>query len=786
MNFASRILLILMIWIPCLSKAQKEGNNWYFGTNAGITFNSGSPIALTNGKIATNDGCASISNGYGRLLFYTDGVTVWDSTHTITPNGTGLLGQRSSTQSGVIVPRPDSVGQYFIFTVDYEANSNGLRYSEFKMSLNGGRGDVVANRKNIKLASSTCEKISSVKHINERYFWVLTHKFNSDSIYAFLVKPNGIVSSPVVSATGLVVSGAKSNTNGYMKVSPNGTKIAYANSTHGSAAVANFNTSTGKVSNVWTFSVSDSYGVEFSPSGAYLYITSEKAKEIYQFHVNAGTQSAFLASKVLVDNDVSASAVGALQLGPDGKIYIARVGKAFLSVINSPDVAGVACNVQNNVVSLSGKLCFWGLPTFIQSFFVENKAFYTNNCLNDSTFFYPLITAGIDSMKWDFGDVASGSGNYSKAQNNVFHIYKKTGTYKVRLITFFKTNNDTILIDIPINNPKPYIGTDTAYCGSFSHVLAPEKNYSSYIWSTNEKSKTIVVNKPGRYSLIVMDSLGCRGADTMNVSGKGNVVKPSFSSSYTAICETGNVFLLTNTSTFNSDSLKSVVWKISDNTSFNTHEITKIFKTSGNYNVNLVVTSKKGCMDSITKTLIVFPKPEAGFTINDNPQAFDNHTFSFTNVSKIKSGSIVSNIWYLGDSLPLKAQHIPSKKYLIDTFYMVSLVTVSDKNCKDSIAQKVFFYVELVFNVPNAFTPNGDGNNDTYKPVFIGDIRSYHLEIFNRWGEKLFETDATNNVGWDGTYLGKPCPAGMYNGHIEVVSFKGELKRHDTGVMLMR
>ena len=785
MNLIGRVFFAFIFLIPLISKGQKEGNNWYFGTNAGITFNNGAPTALTNGKIATNDGCASISNRKGRLLFYTDGVTVWDSMHNITPNGTGLLGQRSSTQSGVIVPRPDSTGQYFIFTVDYEAKSNGLRYSEFKMSLNGGKGDVVASRKNIKLTDNTCEKITSVKHANNRNFWVLTHKFNSDSIYAYLVTSTGVNATPIVSTTGFAVSGMISNTNGYMKASPNGTKIAYANSTLDLAGIGDFNNSTGKVTNIWSFNAPSSYGIEFSPSSTFLYITSEKVKEIYQYDLSKASKAAFVASKIVIDNDASASAVGALQLGPDGKIYIARVGKAFLSVINFPDLAGTACDVKNDAVSLSGKTCFWGLPTFIQSFFIENKAQYTRNCVNDTTFFYSLAATGIDSMNWNFGDPASGANNFSKAQANVYHIYNKTGNYKVKLITYFKTNNDTLIMDVPIKNPKPFIGNDTAFCNTFSLTLSPQKNFLQYAWNTGETTQTIMTNKAGTYILKAKDSLGCMVSDTMNITMKGGVVKADFIRSSVAMCETNNIFDLTNMSTFSNDFLQSLVWKISDNTTYTTPNISKTFKTSGSFNVNLVVTSASGCKDSITKVLMVYPKPVAGFKINENPQVFDGHNFLFTNTSTIKSGTLILNLWDLGDGITSTDQHILTKKYAKDTSYIISLKTISDKNCSDSIQQKIYFYVALVFNIPNAFTPNHDILNDIFKPVFVGDIQSYHFEIFNRWGEKIFETEDIN-AGWDGGYKGKDCPAGIYKCIVKVVPLNGQLTNYKSSLILLR
>ena len=123
------IIFILISSIFC-SSAQNEGNIWYFGENAGLDFNSGFPIALTDGQLNTNEGCASISDNNGDLLFYTDGMTVYNKNHIIMPNGFGLLGNTSSTQSGIIIKKPTSNTIYYLFTADgTSGNSGGLNYS---------------------------------------------------------------------------------------------------------------------------------------------------------------------------------------------------------------------------------------------------------------------------------------------------------------------------------------------------------------------------------------------------------------------------------------------------------------------------------------------------------------------------------------------------------------------------------------------------------------------------------------------------------------------------------
>src|SRR5438067_1137555 len=93
-------VLCFLFFLFCkLSFAQKENNIWYFGTNAGLDFNSGAPVALTNSAMSTSEGCATVSNTAGILLFYTDGSSIWNKNHTLMPNGTGLTGNNTSTQS---------------------------------------------------------------------------------------------------------------------------------------------------------------------------------------------------------------------------------------------------------------------------------------------------------------------------------------------------------------------------------------------------------------------------------------------------------------------------------------------------------------------------------------------------------------------------------------------------------------------------------------------------------------------------------------------------------------
>ena len=185
MHFGRSFLVLAVFVVAHNSFSQREAGRWYFGNNAGLDFTSGAPITLTDGKLATHEGCSTISDQHGNLLFYSDGINVWDKAHHLMPNGTGLLGHESSTQSAIIIPKAGSKTQYYIFTVDEpdpeEPVNNGLNYTLVDLTLHNGFGDVVTSEKNVHLITyesndpeeshlKCSEKITAVQHNDEAPF----------------------------------------------------------------------------------------------------------------------------------------------------------------------------------------------------------------------------------------------------------------------------------------------------------------------------------------------------------------------------------------------------------------------------------------------------------------------------------------------------------------------------------------------------------------------------------------------------------------------------------------
>jgi hypothetical protein len=303
------LFLVLLLTTP-KAQAQSEANVWYFGDQVGIDFNQPVPVYLADGQMTSWEGTASIADARGNLLFYTNGVDVWNRNHVAMPNGNGLKGHLSSSQSALIVPKPGDQSTYYVFTTDeggyYDPPNDGLHYSEVSLCLADGLGDVVDDRKNIQLHQNTTEKLTATRHQNGIDYWVLAHEMGSNRFLAYLITRDGVQSQPVISAAGMSHP-HNYNPNahefeypvysvGPMKLSVDGRRLGVAVTVMNYLAVFDFNPATGKVSNEVTLVNGEIpvYSFEFSPDGSKLYTIRYEPflyeggnTLIYQFDLNA-------------------------------------------------------------------------------------------------------------------------------------------------------------------------------------------------------------------------------------------------------------------------------------------------------------------------------------------------------------------------------------------------------------------------------------------------------------------------------------------------------------------
>ena len=433
-------------------KAQKEMNHWIFGQRVHLDFTSGTPVQITGTPLNQIEGTAVISDANGDLLFYTDGQTIWTATHTVMSNGTGLLGHSSSSQSALIIPWPGNPDLYYVFTSAEQGGNGSIYYSVVDMSLNGGAGGVVAASKNTQLLQPCTEKLTAVKHCNGTDFWFITRGWNNNEFYAYLVTTAGINTTPVVSHSPYNLGTAAASIGnpakiGYIKASPSGTRIAAFHYWLNSIELGAFNPWTGQLSSILVLQALPSsiavppppsgyvntYAGEFSPDESKLYTMtawwisdmSAPSTALYQHDVSVMNAATIESSRYRLDSFRANGGItdvgGCIQIANNGKLYAGYYLHTALSVINNPNNAGAACNYQFNTFPLSsGTRMNAGLPNFFPFFAadpVQADFSFAGNCDGPDVAFQALLPASVDSIRWDFGDPASGLLSISSLQS---------------------------------------------------------------------------------------------------------------------------------------------------------------------------------------------------------------------------------------------------------------------------------------------------------------------------------------------------------------------------------
>jgi len=378
--------------------AQNRNNNWTFGDSCGVRFNSAGIDSFYTTSVKSRGTCASISDSLGNLLFYAaspklsfwqtgiyaQGV-VYNKNHQEMQNGDSVLSSNWYNEM-TIIPYPGEASKFILFSCGITPNLNpGLRYSVIDLSFNNGLGKVI--QKNIFVDTNTlCDGMVAVQHGNGRDWWLLYRRFNnSNQFLKILINDLGVqlVTQQLI--------GAVFNTNIYrLSVNPAGDKIAGA-STTGLVELFDFDRCTGTLSSytgIQTIQANplDSttffWGIEFSTSGRYLYLsTAYLSFYLYQLDLDILPTNLIFGSKTILDYQSYPLDAGSyLKRGPDNRIYRAtwwydglnypypypdttyNMYNTNLSVINSPDSAGLTCDYQAYSVHLPTCRTYIGLP----------------------------------------------------------------------------------------------------------------------------------------------------------------------------------------------------------------------------------------------------------------------------------------------------------------------------------------------------------------------------------------------------------------------------------------
>lgn len=405
----------MCVYLVCLGSlsqgwAQRETDNWLFGQRAGLNFSRTDAIPLDGSAMDQLEGTACLSDSVtGQLLFYSNGVKVWDRNNQIMPNGDGLSGSLSSTQSALLIPSPAKDQTYYLFTIRAynalgEDGSGGLRYSVIDMSLNEGLGDVIADSKNKLVEHATTEKLTAIPHANHRDYWILTHGWNSNEFLVYLLSPGGLSTGRRVAIGPVHLAGpeGRSQAIGYLKASPNGRHLAAAVYYDQARPfeLYDFNDRTGAITNYRSLGdYAWQYGVSFSPDNTKQYLS--EVPEFNQsltggfFQFDLSTSSNRVTKLPIEDTtrvDVFTYYInGALQLGKDGRLYASTADKGRLAQVKYPNRKGAACEPQYSYFDFKGGMPQFGLPNFMQSYFNDTSSIDPGQSEGDSCNNRPAI-----------------------------------------------------------------------------------------------------------------------------------------------------------------------------------------------------------------------------------------------------------------------------------------------------------------------------------------------------------------------------------------------------------
>jgi gliding motility-associated-like protein len=416
-------------------------------------------------------------------------------------------------------------------------------------------------------------------------------------------------------------------------------------------------------------------------------------------------------------------------------------------------------------------------------------------CLTHPSLFFDQSTVSsgnIVNWDWTFPDFPF---NINGPFPNPEHVFSTYGNLPVTLIVSTEFDcSDSVTHNATVQ-PLPVLSTehDDRCFGEFVEFQGvstiPSGSVVSYEWSLGDGATSQVLNpthlysNPGFYDVQFTgtSNLGCSDSVLMEVEifelpHAGFTVFPD-----TEGCEPFTVTFIDSSSIPYPYYIANRFW---DNGSGSTSEEvqpTFQYDTAGVYDVSLTAISNKGCVDSTFTAdyITVHPNPTAGFSYLPE---YISSFFSEVAFNDLSNGA---STWYwsFGDS-QFSVETDPEHFYADTGDYRVIQIVSNEFQCTDTAKAILTVWPQPTFYIPNSFTPNNDGVNETFFGQGYG-IKELTMKIFDRWGEELFVTNDLN-TSWDGTYKGAQVEQGVYVYLITTITVTGEFQQYAGHVTLNR
>jgi gliding motility-associated-like protein len=413
------------------------------------------------------------------------------------------------------------------------------------------------------------------------------------------------------------------------------------------------------------------------------------------------------------------------------------------------------------------------------------SAFGSTVCANQTA---NLSANGGNSYSW------SGPGGFSSTQQNPALLNSTSAMSGVYSVIVTDVNNcvNTAAANLVINPiPTPQASNNSPICMNQLLGLTASGG-QTYMWngpggfSSSAQSPTFTANSAalsGNYIVTVTDNIGCSATATTVVQ-----VNPLPTASILSSNSKGCAPLCPTFTAQGSAGVQSYNWSFGSGQSSGGINTSNCYANSGDYTVSLTVADNAGCQGSALFIVNVYPVPVADFNYAPLKPIVNGDGVDFTDASH--GANITSWNWYFTNQATAGASSTQQNTHFYyeePGTYPAVLIVKSDLGCTDTLIKAIFVGEDFGVYVPNSFTPNGDGVNDTFHPKGFG-ITKYEFDIFDRWGERVYHTN-TFEEGWDGKHQtkgGEVLKSDTYIWRIKLTNTFGKAHEYTGHVTLIK